>query len=80
MRFAAILLSAALLSACQDATQKAEADYDFMKQNKASEKELCDAAGRIAQSYLDRRDQGQYQIWSITRDLHCNADQVNRLS
>lgn len=79
MRAPFVLAAMALLTSCQSPAEKAEGDYNFLVGNRASEAELCRAAGRVAQAYMDQRNQYDYQLWAVRRDLHCDQARLNRL-
>lgn len=79
-----ICLLAATLSvstSCSRETDaaKAERAYQIVKSNSANAEEICAAARRVAQAWLDEGDAQKYRDAALRRDLDCNQALLNRL-
>lgn len=67
------------LTACGSARGPgAEDAYNIVEGNHGSIADLCREATKVAQGYLDDRNQDLYQIWSIRRDSNCARARMER--
>lgn len=69
---AAVLLAG--LAACSQGPdpEALERQYEIMQRNNSSSAELCAKAREVADAWLAREDEDQYQLWDITSSLQCN--------
>lgn len=76
----ALILLALPLAACSrgpdpDALQR---QFDMMAQNGASPDELCNKSRQIADAWLAREDQAEYQTADLDARLRCNHALIQR--
>jgi len=75
-----IPLAALLLSSCgQSEFDKAEARYEFLKKNGATDVELCGEAAKVAAAAADAGKDHEYKWWDVVRSGHCTQVQLDQL-
>lgn len=53
--------------------------YDIMDRNGANPRELCSKAREVADAWLIREDQVNYQLWDSTSKIACNQALLDSL-
>jgi propanediol dehydratase small subunit len=80
VRKAAIACLALAISGCARSpapAEKAEADYNFIRDNRGSQDELCQASAKVADAYRDAHDAANWREWKQTASETCLAAQLD---
>jgi hypothetical protein len=73
MRVALVVLAALVVTGCGGGGKTAEdAEAQFrIVAKKGTDRDRCDAAGKVADAWLERKDAEKYAEWRNTRDIYC---------
>ena len=70
-RAVTIFLVITALYGCADRAKEAEEQYRIVERTGGTTQERCDAAGKVADAYLEQKNEKDYQFWRLIRDTAC---------
>lgn len=73
MRMAAALLIVAGLPACSSETSRAKDELTFLRENKGTPRQRCDAAARLSQAASKANDADQFQSAQRSEMMECTT-------
>ena len=78
-KFYLIAIGGLTLSACGQSTfDKTKADFELRERSRATDAELCQAAGKVKDAAAAEGRSDDYTLWRTKESLHCLRDQNNR--
>ncbi|WP_066723582.1 hypothetical protein [Sphingomonas pituitosa] len=74
MRAFLLAIGLVALAACSSKVDEAEADLAMIKNAHPTRMELCAAHKRVAEAYLQTRDQEKYNEKKLAAEIMCSGD------
>ncbi|RSV15683.1 hypothetical protein CA235_07475 [Sphingomonas sp. ABOLF] len=65
------IAAALMMVGCSNPGEKAEEQFRMVEQANPSPDDLCDASRKVADGYLEARDQERYASWKNKADINC---------
>ncbi|SER09485.1 hypothetical protein [Sphingobium sp. YR768] len=77
-----VILAICTLAACSDAGAEEEQKYQMVERQNATypekyrARELCKQGQRVADAYLNAKNEEKYKIWKLRSDIECSLAEL----